>query len=90
MEDNKGIVFIQEAFQKIDVTITEQQAQQFYDYYSYLVKKNEVMNLTAITDFEEVVSKHFIDSAMLREIRILKDGEALIDVGTGAGFPGIP
>ena len=48
------------------------------------------MNLTAITDFEEVVSKHFIDSAMLREIRILKDGEALIDVGTGAGFPGIP
>ena len=39
MEDNKGIVFIQEAFQKIDVTITEQQAQQFYDYYSYLVKK---------------------------------------------------
>ena len=90
MEDNKGIVFIQEAFQKIDVTITEQQAQQFYDYYSYLVKKNEVMNLTAIIDFEEVVSKHFIDSAMLREIRILKDGEALIDVGTGAGFPGIP
>ena len=90
MEDNKGIVFIQEAFQKIDVTITEQQAQQFYDYYSYLVKKNEVMNLTAITDFEEEVSKHFIDSAMLREIRILKDGEALIDVGTGAGFPGIP
>ena len=48
MEDNKEIVFIQEAFQKIDVTITEQQAQQFYDYYSYLVKKNEVMNLTCL------------------------------------------
>ena len=90
MERAEGIAYIQEAFQKIEMQISDEQAQQFYDYYCILVKKNEVMNLTAITEFKEVVLKHFIDSAMLKEIVCLKDEETLIDVGTGAGFPGIP
>ena len=55
-----------------------------------LIAKNEVMNLTAITEFEEVVQKHFIDSVMIKEVRELGDNEKWIDVGTGAGFPGIP
>lgn len=52
-----------------------------------LIAKNEVMNLTAITEFEEVVQKHFIDSVMIKEVRELGDNEKWIDVGTGAGFP---
>lgn len=57
MEKREGIAFIQEAFQKIEIEITERQAAQFYDYYFFLMKKNEVMNLTAITDFREAVFK---------------------------------
>ncbi len=88
MMDKKA--FIQNEFSKIKINLTENQAMQFEQYYEMLVKKNEVMNLTAITDFEEVVQKHFIDSVMIKELREPKAGEKWIDVGTGAGFPGLP
>ena len=71
-------------------TLSDQQKQQFFKYYEMLIAKNEVMNLTAITEFEEVVQKHFIDSVMIKEVREPGDNEKWIDVGTGAGFPGIP
>lgn len=58
-------------------------------YYDMLIDKNKVMNLTAITEFEEVVIKHFIDSLAINKVVKLKD-QKIIDVGTGAGFPGIP
>lgn len=77
-------------FRNAKLNLTEEQAQQFYDYYELLIKKNEVMNLTAITDFEEIVTKHFIDSLTLGKIVNLNRDLKLIDVGTGAGFPGIP
>ena len=68
------------------------QIDQFINYYEILVEWNSFMNLTAITQFDEVVRKHFLDSVSL--IRILPDladkPYTLIDVGTGAGFPGIP
>lgn len=62
---------------------------QFEKYYEMLIEKNRVMNLTAITDRDEVILKHFIDSAALLKFHRLSD-ERIIDVGTGAGFPGIP
>lgn len=73
------------------VELTDRQLEQFEIYYEMLVEKNKVMNLTAITDREEVILKHFIDSVALANYYDLTNKEyTLIDVGTGAGFPGIP
>ena len=64
----------------------------FLQYYEMLVEKNKVMNLTGITEYEEVIQKHFLDSLSL--IRVIPDIASqkltVIDLGTGAGFPGIP
>ena len=74
-----------------EVLLSEKQLNQFYQYYELLIKWNEVMNLTAITELEQVVTKHFVDSLSLAKIvDNLEDKISLIDVGTGAGFPGSP
>lgn len=70
--------------------ITEQQFDSFMKYYELLVSWNEKMNLTAITEFSEVLIKHFLDSLSIIKIIDLNKVSSLIDVGTGAGFPGIP
>lgn len=79
---------IKRKFENINLKLTEKQAEQFYCYYELLVEKNRVMNLTAIVDFDEVITKHFIDSLMI--CKLMEPKGKLIDVGTGAGFPGIP
>lgn len=68
----------------------EQKLQQFLIYYEMLVEKNKVMNLTAITEFSDVVTKHFIDSLSLSKVMDLSQPLRVLDLGTGAGFPGIP
>lgn len=75
---------------QVGVTLSEKQAEQFICYYEMLVETNKVMNLTAITEWDEVLLKHFVDSLALAKYVDFKEGETLIDVGTGAGFPGIP
>ena len=72
----------------INIEISENQAKKFYDYMNLLLEWNKKINLTAIIEPDEVILKHFIDS--LTSIRFLKGNEKIIDVGTGAGFPGIP
>lgn len=72
------------------VKLSNGQVDQFNRYYELLVKKNEVMNLTAITDYHEVCLKHFADSISLSQYYDMSCVDSLIDVGTGAGFPGIP
>ena len=74
---------------KIELDITDTQLQQFDDYYRFLVKKNKVMNLTTIIEKEDVVLKHFIDSIYIMKYTDF-DEKKVIDIGTGAGFPGIP
>lgn len=74
----------------LGITLEENQIQQFIKYYEMLVEKNKVMNLTAITEFDEVVEKHFLDSVSLALIKDLHVDEKVLDLGTGAGFPGIP
>ncbi len=75
----------------VGVTLTDIQMEQFNKYYEMLIEKNKVMNLTAITEKDEVELKHFIDSVALGQYYDLtKDSLKIIDVGTGAGFPGIP
>ena len=79
--------------QNINIELTNEQLDQFIRYYELLIEKNKVMNLTAITEFEEVIVKHFIDSLALVKVidkDKLSDDISIIDIGTGAGFPGIP
>lgn len=70
--------------------LNEIQIAQFNLYYELLTEKNKVMNLTAITEYNDVVKKHFIDSMMISRIVDMRKISTLCDVGTGAGFPGIP
>lgn len=76
--------------ERLDIHLSEKQEKQFYQYYELLVKWNKVMNLTAIVDYKEVQEKHFIDSLSLVKMINIKSVHTLIDVGTGAGFPGLP
>ena len=73
-----------------NLELTAEKEQQFLIFYEMLVEKNKVMNLTAITEFEDVVEKHFLDSISLCQVMDLKKPLTLLDLGTGAGFPGIP
>lgn len=72
-----------------DISLSDEQVEQFLRYYEMLVQWNEIMNLTAITDFADVMKKHFVDSLSLVRICDLTRSLSLIDVGTGAGFPGL-
>ena len=76
----------------LSIELKENQINQFYDYFQLLVEWNKFMNLTAITEMDEVITKHFVDSLSL--IKAVEEIETkdyrIIDVGTGAGFPGIP
>ena len=79
-----------EVAKKIDIELSDHQLEQFQKYYELLVEKNKVMNLTAIIEKEDVIIKHFADSLLLAKYKKLDESLSVIDVGTGAGFPGIP
>lgn len=72
------------------IELSEKQMEQFLTYYKMLIEKNKVMNLTAITEFDEVIEKHFLDSLSLCRFFDLNRPIRVLDLGTGAGFPGIP
>ena len=74
----------------IGVELNDTQVQQFIKYHEILVEWNSFMNLTGITKYEEVVQKHFVDSLALCKAIDVNEVNTLIDIGTGAGFPGIP
>lgn len=78
------------AAKAFDLPLTQEQAAQFSTYAETLVEWNRVMNLTAITDPQEIIVKHFLDSLLLFRAYSLPENASLIDVGTGAGFPGLP
>lgn len=75
---------------ELGITLTDKQRQQFDKFYELLVEWNKVMNLTGITEYEEVNEKHFVDSLSIVKAIDMESVESVIDVGTGAGFPGIP
>ena len=83
---------VEKGLGEIGVSLDQMQMEQFYRYYELLIQWNKVMNLTAITELEDVVVKHFMDSiSLVKGIKKLPEiSAAVIDVGTGAGFPGIP
>ena len=76
------------AAKQIEIELTKEQIEKYYNYMNLLLEWNEKINLTAIIDPKEIILKHFVDSLTIA--KYIKDDEKLIDVGTGAGFPGIP
>lgn len=73
---------------EINIVFTEEQLQKFYKYMNLLIEWNEKINLTAIVEPKEIILKHFIDSLTI--IKYIELNKSVIDIGTGAGFPGIP
>ena len=86
--NKKELLF--EEVNKIGIELTDKQVEQFIKYFELLVEWNSFMNLTGITEFEEVVIKHFVDSLSLVKAIDLEKDLSVIDIGTGAGFPGLP
>lgn len=84
------LTYFEKILSEWNITLSEQQKRQFLTFYEMLVEKNKVMNLTAITEFEEVIEKHFLDSVSLGAVMDLSEKISVLDLGTGAGFPGIP
>ena len=84
------IKFIIDSFKASGIEINGEQAEKYLRLYEFLVEYNENVNLTAITEFSDVIIKHFIDSVLPFTMIEIKEGSSFIDVGTGAGFPSIP
>ena len=87
---NYNLEKFKNGLQQLHIELSEKQMEQFLQYYEMLVEKNKVMNLTAITEFDKVVEKHFLDSVSLTQQLDLHQPLKVLDLGTGAGFPGIP
>lgn len=75
---------------ELGIVLNDEQKRQFDSFYELLVEWNKVMNLTGITEYEEVNEKHFVDSLSITKAIYMNCVDNLIDIGTGAGFPGIP
>lgn len=73
-----------------ELSLNQMQIDKFMKYYELLIEWNQYINLTAITEFDEVCLKHFIDSLSLSKVVDCTKDDTIIDIGTGAGFPGIP
>ena len=88
------LTLFEKGLEELSISLSQEQKRQFVTYYEYLIEKNKVMNLTAITEYEEVIVKHFLDSLSIVKAGCFEqnalNGKSVIDVGTGAGFPGIP
>ena len=83
-------MILNDGIKEFGITLSDSQIDQFMMYYKILIEWNQVMNLTAITAFNEVCIKHFLDSISLCKVIDCTQEYTLMDVGTGAGFPGIP
>ncbi len=83
---------MEEALKTIDLELSEDKIEKLYIYYSDILETNKTLNLTAITEMKEFIYKHFIDSLSIIKIKedIPSENYKVIDIGTGAGFPGIP
>ena len=84
------LTVLEQGSQQIGISLNEEQKKQFIAFYEYLVEKNKVMNLTGITEFQEVLVKHFLDSLACVKAVDMNEVKTVMDIGTGAGFPGVP
>ena len=73
---------------QLNINIEEKQIENFYKYMNLLLEWNEKINLTAITKIDDIILKHFVDSLTI--LKYISENETIVDIGTGAGFPGVP
>lgn len=90
MNDAERIQFVIDKFAESGITITTEMAEKLVRLCDFMVEYNKNVNLTSITEFEEVVVKHFVDSVLPFFMVDIPQGSSFIDVGTGAGFPALP
>ena len=90
MNDAERIQFVIDKFAESGITITAEMAENLVRLCDFMVEYNKNVNLTSITEFEEVVVKHFVDSVLPFFMVDIPQGSSFIDVGTGAGFPALP
>ncbi len=88
MEKEEFSKKLKDTMKKINIEITDKQVNDFYNYMNLLLEWNEKINLTAITEENDIILKHFVDCGTI--LKYIKDNSSIIDIGTGAGFPGIP
>lgn len=81
---------LQQASNELGINLSENQIEQFFLYKNLMLEWNEKINLTTITDEKEIILKHFIDCLSIGSVYDVKPNTKVIDVGTGAGFPGVP
>ena len=89
-ENTSFQIKLKEEMKHIDIILSDVQLRQFDQFYQMMIEKNKVMNLTAITQENEVIRKHFVDSLSCVKVCRMDKVRSIIDIGTGAGFPGIP
>ena len=85
-----NLEILEKGCEELGITLNDTQKNQFIQFYEFLVEKNKVMNLTGITEFDEVLVKHFLDSLCCVKAVDMSKVKMVMDIGTGAGFPGIP
>lgn len=84
------LTILEKGCEELGIELNDRQKEQFIQFYEYLVEKNKVMNLTGITEFNEVLTKHFLDSISCVKAVDINKVKTVMDIGTGAGFPGVP
>ena len=90
-KNNYNLTKLYNGLNQLKVSYSNEQIDKLITFYEMVIKQNEVMNLTTITDFDKFVDKHFLDSLVLQSVYPqIKNNISVIDIGTGAGFPGIP
>ena len=90
-KSNYNLTKLNNGLKALNISSTDDQIDRLVRFYEMVVETNKVMNLTSITDWDEFVDKHFLDSLVLESVfPEVKDVNKAIDIGTGAGFPGIP
>ncbi len=82
--------YLKDLLQKMEIPFTEDKLDQIYDFYEMVIEKNQVMNLTSITDHDDFMKKHIADSLAPIMFHVIHEGDRILDLGTGGGFPGIP
>lgn len=87
---NDCIEIFEKNLEEIGIALSNEQREQFISYYSLLIEWNKKINLTAIVELNDILTKHFLDSLMLVKVVDLNKNISIMDIGTGAGFPGIP
>lgn len=88
MDKSDFCLKLKEESEKINIVLDDKQLESFYNYMNLLIEWNEKINLTAIIETNEIITKHFIDS--LTAAKYIEKSNTIVDIGTGAGFPGIP